>query len=971
MSKIKVDVLSQRLRLIRTKGYKADVDIDSLANVLGIPDFKWDKIDSLLIQLIHKMGKKDHDPYNSEIILMALGLLHGYKKKDKIGDRRETYLENSYFFEENYYDLFLKAKSGDEETRKVAIKGAKDNLRHKEDELINDLAIEILDIENLTAYANNVPNSPIYPLPSYLTIINEPVIAVTEAVSETHILTPNVSVWEDPQFLGRDVFVADLCRELITGTPHLQLTGMGGIGKSEMLHKVYLNFVENKVSHPFKHIGLLYYDGFKDSNIGQQLDFKGDKGSDAAWDYIRGLCNKDPVLLLIDDIRPQKKEKGNLDESEVFFSKLHSIKATVLLASRYLLKKFTNKMVKPLDMEHCIQLFQHQMFCGDEIDQMPSSLEIDEIQLIKKIIKYRAGYNTLIVARLGATVREYGWDIERLSNRLKNKGFNICKGQEDEEMIQEEINMLYCFQDIKKPVERSILEAFAIFPVIPLKQDVCVKWLQDDVEYDEDICLLTLNKLARRTWLTLHVDKESKTGLYTMHQMVKSAVIAQANIEFEKHIKLIAHCSEAVSFTKAESFIKAQPYIPFAISLAQFFLSEMRVEVADLMNNIGRYLEEIANFDQALKWHHKALTIRKQLLGTEHIDTATSYHNIGRVYDNKGKYPLALEWYYKALPIRENVLGCEHPDTAETYHRIGFAYHRTDYSESLRWYEKARKIREKIYGTQHLITVETYHGIAGIYTRQGKYRQALELYEKNLQIQKNNLESKHPSIALSYSCIAQVYIRQGNYTESLKLDNKALEIREEVLGVDHPDTAATLNHIAKAHTMLGQHDKALPLHNKVLEIREKKLGSGHAFTATTYNDIGEVYFLQGDLPEALKWYKKAYTVRKKVLGPESAPTATSYFNIAKVYEKLGNRLRAQILYQRALKIRKKRLGENHKSTADAYIGNARIYACQGNNLLALEYYKEALRIFESQLGVEHDSTKNTRMMMLDIEKLLL
>ena len=58
------------------------------------------------------------------------------------------------------------------------------------------------------------------------------------------------------------------------------------------------------------------------------------------------------------------------------------------------------------------------------------------------------------------------------------------------------------------------------------------------------------------------------------------------------------------------------------------------------------------------------LFLLEKKYGQDHPDTATSYNNIGDVHICLGEYDKALKFHYKALTIREKTIGLEHPSTA-------------------------------------------------------------------------------------------------------------------------------------------------------------------------------------------------------------------------------------------------------------------------------------------------------------------
>jgi tetratricopeptide (TPR) repeat protein len=210
---------------------------------------------------------------------------------------------------------------------------------------------------------------------------------------------------------------------------------------------------------------------------------------------------------------------------------------------------------------------------------------------------------------------------------------------------------------------------------------------------------------------------------------------------------------------------------------------------AELYNNIGLIYNAQGDYNTALDYYKKALTIREKVLGTEHPDTATSYNNIANTYKAQGDYDTALEYYKQVLTIREKVLGTEHPDTATSYNNIGQIYHvQGNYNTALDYYKKALIIYEKVLGTPHLSTAITYNNVAGIYRSKGNYDTALDYHKKDLAICEKVLGTAHPSTATSYNNIANLYGIKSDYYTALNYYKKALIVFKKTLTLQHPST---------------------------------------------------------------------------------------------------------------------------------------------------------------------------------------
>lgn len=105
---------------------------------------------------------------------------------------------------------------------------------------------------------------------------------------------------------------------------------------------------------------------------------------------------------------------------------------------------------------------------------------------------------------------------------------------------------------------------------------------------------------------------------------------------------------------------------------------------------LALFIQDKGEYDEALEFYHKALSIWLEVLGEKHPYVATSYHFIGIIHKDKGDYGKALEFYQKALAMRLEVHGEKHPDVAESYNHIGTVYDKqNDMQKALSFFQKS------------------------------------------------------------------------------------------------------------------------------------------------------------------------------------------------------------------------------------------------------------------------------------------
>lgn len=371
----------------------------------------------------------------------------------------------------------------------------------------------------------------------------------------------SISMTPDKTFLskiiGRDEIVQSICDKLKKERKHIQLRGMGGIGKSEILRKVYSWFLENPGEHFYAHIAYIYYSGKFKSDLDSAIDYPGKETSANPIEYLKHLANTSKVLLFIDDVRNQEPDKSEIYGEDASFEEIVGSNISILFASRIMRMDFSLISVKPLPIESCVDIFLREYNANIDDDVMTAvdteccvaeALTADDKEKLIQIIDGRAGRNTLVLNRLGALARDYGWTITQLEKELIDRNFNIRQGLSesiaeyiDERTLQDELNKLYDYNEIKDAAERSILEGFTLLADVPTDIATCAKWFSRDAEIDEGRCRIALMRLMRRSWLLSAKSKQNEAIIdnYSMHNIVRAAIKAQVEVNREEHQDLV------------------------------------------------------------------------------------------------------------------------------------------------------------------------------------------------------------------------------------------------------------------------------------------------------------------------------------------------------------------------------------------------------------------------------------------------
>jgi tetratricopeptide (TPR) repeat protein len=121
-----------------------------------------------------------------------------------------------------------------------------------------------------------------------------------------------------------------------------------------------------------------------------------------------------------------------------------------------------------------------------------------------------------------------------------------------------------------------------------------------------------------------------------------------------------------------------------------------------LLNETGRHLKRLAQFEMAKKNHQDALKIAVKIKGPEHSDVATCANNLGGVLDDMGDLKGAKELFERALAIGEKAYGPDHPQVAIYTNNLGNVLRSLgDLKRAKMCYERALIISRKWLGDDH------------------------------------------------------------------------------------------------------------------------------------------------------------------------------------------------------------------------------------------------------------------------------
>lgn len=437
------------------------------------------------------------------------------------------------------------------------------------------------------------------------------------------VVTHNANIKPVAHFTGRERELQDLRQRIEEKRKSVLVSGMGGIGKTHICRKLFEEYSNRHAEDgngPFRYIGYVEYDGNMDSSLQRCLKYKEqdspEKNREAAWRELEYLAADGKLLLFVDNV--DKTMKGDIS-----LQRLNSIPGAVILTSRQtsISDEFELYRIGFLGIEQCKEIYEKIRF-----EDSGGNIKSEEVQDLEYVIGKLAGRHTITVELFAHMARTKLWTAKRLREELEDKGFQLQFRRNGELInIQTSYEVLYDLSKLTR-AERNILEAFSVFPYIPLAAETCNEWMLLDAGVNEEDDIL--NGLYYKGWLQL--DEEEKT--YSLHPVFAKFIYEKTKPSVEMHPVLMDECQRCIQIPESGMALECQKFIPFAESMVEKLGIGQDIKQVDFISDFAYLLEYLAEYQKAEELYKKSLEIRERILGEEHPDTARSYNNLAYIY---------------------------------------------------------------------------------------------------------------------------------------------------------------------------------------------------------------------------------------------------------------------------------------------------------------------------------------------------
>lgn len=640
-------------------------------------------------------------------------------------------------------------------------------------------------------------------------------------------------------FVGREKELVEMARQLAKGNKPIVLSGLGGMGKTELAARFGREYQGGRVY--FTHFQTSFEGTLRNMFSGVHPQPIQPPKEEEQLNTVVQLLEKctEQDLLIIDNADAHSGSLADLMKDKMY-QKLLGMKLRLMITTRFDWNRVLP--VDPLPSENLYQIFRtHGADLTDgQMDDLFEAVNghTMTIDLMARTLNGK-GWRKVTAEDLLRAIRE-----NTLPSEKYRKIATDYNQSQEQAQIYQHLSVVFDVSGIPEP-HRNVLRCATLLPQDGMDGELFGYSLSEN---QQD----ALDELLDHGWLSMEND------LLRIHPIIRLVCREELKPSDESCGEFLYALWEQYDKTKYDTDRYSQLADTFATAADQ-----LNKENPDWINHAGEIYCKLKQSNQAKALYDKHLTMLEERFPGQ-APLATAYNFTGHCYSDLGYIHTALEFLEKSLKIRLDVLTPDDPDLALSYNNIGCAYRSLgNRYKALEYLLKSLEIREKLLPPDHLDFAQSYNNVGFTFGDLGDYNKALVYLRKALEIREKALPSDHPDLATSCNNVGLMYGNMGEHNKALEYQLNALKIWEKALPPDHPDLGISYDNVGITYGYLGDHKQALKYQVKALEICEKVLPPDHPDLAVSYCNVGYTYGQMSKWEQALYYLRKAIIIFEK------------------------------------------------------------------------------------------------------------
>lgn len=311
-------------------------------------------------------------------------------------------------------------------------------------------------------------------------------------------------------FWGREKEELDL-RDMLKKKGHYLLSGIGGIGKTELLRQLLRYCVSNK---EIEFVCTIQYENNMAESLlkafPRQTEGKAEEKCMEIIAQMKMYSTSHTVLILVDNV------SKNSDE-DAYIGKIAEIPATIIMTSRLQeIDQFETYSINPLEKQACELVFR---------DNCKRIFTKEDKVHLDKMLEHPIFHHTLTLRLLGQVSHTMHWTVSDILQQLHVRDSELLSWNEDGKHVSLKKIYMQLYSKIHLCAkQKSFLHVVASLPYHKYKMSYVFSYLNCFMENDREAFV---NELSRQGWLETGEDGVS------MHPIIAESILEEPLSESE------------------------------------------------------------------------------------------------------------------------------------------------------------------------------------------------------------------------------------------------------------------------------------------------------------------------------------------------------------------------------------------------------------------------------------------------------
>jgi len=546
-------------------------------------------------------------------------------------------------------------------------------------------------------------------------------------------------------FMGRDRELAEIKEGFRTHSV-VALTGMGGIGKSEIA-KAYA--VKAYKEDTYEIVSYVDYKGSLKKTI-SQLDFSNfDEAS-----FLESLQTRSDVTSIEDELYRKKRDwlethskralliidgMDNFDDPDL--SVLNTIAVDVLMTTRCHFAHLATVRVNPIGSDALLDVFYNFYEDGDKDSA-------DEVANVRELISL-VNSHTLTVKLMGQFLQTSGYSVDMLLDSVRHSTLSDLFN--DDEVVHENrydsinahLKNLFSLARLS-PQEETVLADLAIIPTSGIKKYTFRSW------HSHPETMTVVSKLVDKGFV------ESNHGLIYLHPLIQAVVKEKVQPDTTLCADFLAGVMRYLETETVPTLNLMDELSAITLSIVTS-LHDENITMVKLLATVGQFHNTVA-YDKLMP-----------LKSYRGMNTAFAQFRTDNAEKLK-EFSVAHELYNRAGAMLTRLEGVDDTDREQLYTRFAaLLYNVRRYDEAIDYNYKSLAINLSLYGPLSERCFTNRRRIGTGYFTMGQYEKAYALYKENLDLRLANPPQTNANLGRAHMHAANALKALGRLEEALAL----------------------------------------------------------------------------------------------------------------------------------------------------------------------------------------------------------